>query len=439
MCGVGACCLLLLSLSTLSAQVPDPAMPMDPAIGLTPIEETALDPMVMEPMPVDPVPMDPALVDATNPVPVADPVPDPAATEPAPPDDWDLNDQGVYDPSDFFAVYMGTWGGFDAWTNHLLYRQKCERWYSVLAAKAEVATLLSQDQLGGLEIRYWYDPIPGPLSYAAHWVVKRPNGRFLADLYAMTPDQRDYRLDELDLLFGRSLLLTPDVFRTVSSLDGEGSMVDGYVFAYGDVVINKRTEVTGTVYANGKVWGKGDYVVGGAVPSNLSAPLDLVASYYDVLPLFAEAATKPAKDVTRTDKLKLSDLPGQICYVNGTLSLEKGGEIAGPGIVVAIGSITVAKDSVLGDGVTLISRENVRLQKDATIGSEAILWAMGTIRIEDESSLASGSLLSVGDIEIGRGCRVRRSLLVAGKKVRVQAEAEVQGAIISLDDVELGK
>jgi hypothetical protein len=403
------------------------------------MEETALDPMVMEPMPVDPVPMDPALVDATNPVPVADPVPDPAATEPAPPDDWDLNDQGIYDPDDLFVVYMGTWGGFEAWTNHLLYRQKCERWYDVLATKAEVNALASRDQLGGFEIRYWYDPIPGPLSYAGHWVVKRPDGRFLADLYAMTPDQREYRLDELDVLFGRPLLLTPDVFRTVSSTDGDGSLVDGFVFAYGDVVINKHTEVTGTVYANGKVRGKGDYVVGGAVPSSLSAPLDLVASYYDVLPLFAEAATKPAKDVTYAKELKLTGLPGQILYVNGAFLLESGGKLVGPGIVVATGRIRIAKDSVLGDGVTLISRTDVDLKKEATIGNEAILWAMGTIKIEDESKLASGSLLSVGDIEIGRGCRVRRSLLVAGKKVRVQAEAEVQGAIISLDDVELGK
>ncbi|OIP00084.1 MAG: hypothetical protein AUJ96_18855 [Armatimonadetes bacterium CG2_30_66_41] len=177
----------------------------------------------------------------------------------------------------------------------------------------EVTALLSKHEVGGFEIRYWYDPIPEPLAYAALYEVTQPNGGPLAVPYMMTPDQQDYRLDELDTLFRRPLYFSPDVFRDSSTLDG--SMVDGYVFAYGDVKINKRTTVTGTVYyANGDVRGRGDYVAGGAVPTSLSTPLDLVASYSDVLPLFAEAAKAPAKRVTRTDKVKLSALPGQTCY-----------------------------------------------------------------------------------------------------------------------------
>ncbi|NCO43372.1 MAG: hypothetical protein COZ06_06090 [Armatimonadetes bacterium CG_4_10_14_3_um_filter_66_18] len=64
---------------------------------------------------------------------------------------------------------------------------------------------------------------------------------------------------------------------------------------------------------------------------------------------------------------------------------------------------------------------------------------MGKILIDSESTLATGSLLSVGNIEIGRGCAIRRSLLAAGKKVEVEVGAAVQGAIISLDDVALGE
>ena len=164
---------------------------------LASVDTAMMDSTIVIAMVDDPMPYDPEMAASTLPGPV-------------PPDDWDLNDQGVFDKKrDYFSVYMGEIGGYDSWTHHGKYRKQALAWYAVLTTKPTIKSWLSRHALGGFEIRYWYDPIPGPLTYSARALIRTQDGIPFAEVFAMTTAARDYRLAELAILFGRPIMLSP--------------------------------------------------------------------------------------------------------------------------------------------------------------------------------------------------------------------------------------
>lgn len=176
----------------------------DYSVTLTTDEETAIDPLYDGTFDSEADP-DPASSDTPSDTDVDAPLP-------PPPPDWDLNDQGGYDPRlGDFTVYMGTIGGsrYKPFTHHGKYLQYAKNWFRILTARPAVTALLLACRAQAFEIRYWYDPIPGPLEFAAHLTTYTFDGAPLADVYVLNADQLDYRLDELEDLFGRPVFITP--------------------------------------------------------------------------------------------------------------------------------------------------------------------------------------------------------------------------------------
>ena len=150
------------------------------------------DPPTEEPPPDEPPPDEP-----------------PAGEGDIPPeDDYDWNDQGSEVGNKGLVVYMGCLRGVDPWTNHGLYVRKVVRWFELLRKKVIVRDWTKANPIAAIEIRYWYDPIPGPITCAASARVITFDGYVLARVYALTQEQLDCRLVELEALLGREVWIT---------------------------------------------------------------------------------------------------------------------------------------------------------------------------------------------------------------------------------------
>ena len=368
-----------------------------------------------------------------------------------PPDEPDLNDQGIWDARRDLIVYTGLGGVFDPWTHHLDYHTLATAWEEVLLAKPEIQQVAATNAIAAFEIRYWYDSLPGPVTADAHWVVTTEDQRLLAHVYALSAAAREARLYELQAQFGRPVLLTPVSDRSNEQVTSSAAatVVDGCLVSPGVVMVGKDGICTDGVYSGDAPKGAGTYVDCGPVPpaklaktthhkplvywsSCLPPYLPVLPSddnlYYGVTPFLEDAWLQPAGDFGVGGRLSLG---GGTLLVNGTFTLAAGGEIAGPGTIVATERLDLGERCRIGDGVVLIALAGMSIGDASTLGRGLILYGLSETKIGKQCAVGSASLISVLNVEIGEGTHLGGGLVMSSEKVDIKKGSRLTAGVVA--------
>lgn len=126
---------------------------------------------------------------------------DPTTMAPAPDSEYDLNHQGIWLPAQRFYVYLSRFPMYDPWKHQDKYKQMAQKWYHMVQR-----VVPDRPRGGAYEVLYWYDPTPAPLDYQLRLFVVDSRGLLVASVYVLEPKHRDFRLEELARLLGRSVL-----------------------------------------------------------------------------------------------------------------------------------------------------------------------------------------------------------------------------------------
>ena len=207
----------------------------------------------------------------------------------------------------------------------------------------------------------------------------------------------------------------------------ENAVINGSIFAYGDIEIKPNATVTnGMVYSTGSASGAGEYTVG-ELPDPLPERLSLDTSHYDGL--IAQAAQQESED-WHVAKNGSYSLDGQTRFVNGKAEVGTNAELHGPGTIVATDDIKIENNVKISGGVDLISGKKLTLSNNTAYkGSGNVIFAYEKIEIDNNTSGENSLLVfTPGELKLGNNASVFRGVLWGGT-VCLKNNALVIGAI----------
>ena len=199
--------------------------------------------------------------------------------------------------------------------------------------------------------------------------------------------------------------------------------VSGDVFNNGKVEVLKDANINGLLFCTGRVTGQGTYTLG-ELPDPLPAMPSLDTIPYDVK--LSEAAFQPEGDLV-TDGINLS---GETVLVNGKVVLTEGGNIMGPGVIVATEGIQIKEDSAISENAILIAGGKIELKERVSATNlDNTFFSANQIEIEKEGQIA-GALLSKGNVEIEENT-IFSGILYANGTVNIDKETNVEGCVVA--------
>lgn len=190
---------------------------------------------------------------------------------------------------------------------------------------------------------------------------------------------------------------------TIVSNIAKEQTITGDIFVHGDLDIGKDCTITGNVSATGEIdVGSGTNISGS---TNEGADLPAVqptldTAYYDDLILTASAQASG-------DRRFEAESVSATMYVNGDVDIDD--YIDGSGTIVATGSISINKNTDIGDGITLIASGSLLMGKNGNVGTNVTFYSSSNIDLNQGIVLGAGAgvgegvvLLSPGDIVLAK-------------------------------------
>ena len=204
-----------------------------------------------------------------------------------------------------------------------------------------------------------------------------------------------------------------------------GTTVTGDIFAdNGYRFVSGGPSVSGGIY---------DDVTGGTYPAPPAVPVPPVLDTSSYNAVIATAAAAPV-----TTPVYPWNLGNHTNYLNST-SLNVGGRIDGPGVLVVSGDISISSGSaVIGNNVTLISGGMITIDKDCSSGSNILFYANSGFDLAKNNTVAIGSsaLVTPGNINIKKELTFS-GLIYAGGAIDSDKTMTVTGAIVAVGSVRL--
>lgn len=204
-----------------------------------------------------------------------------------------------------------------------------------------------------------------------------------------------------------------------------GTTITGDIFAdNGYRFVSGGPTVSGGIY---------DDVTGGTYPAPPAVPVPPVLDTSSYNAAIATAAAAPV-----TTPVYPWNLGNHTNYLNSA-SLDVGGRIDGPGVLVVSGDISISSGSALiGNNVTLISGGMIAIDKDCSSGSNILFYASSCFDLAQNNSIAIGScaLVTPGNINIKKDL-VFSGLIYAGGTIDADKTMTVTGAIVAVGSVRI--
>lgn len=175
--------------------------------------------------------------------------------------------------------------------------------------------------------------------------------------------------------------------------------ITGDIFINGDMDMGRDSTIDGSVIATGQIELGANVTITGSTTPYAAPPAAQPAfdtTYYDNE--IATAALQPAGNQN------ISGAISGTTYVNGNVIIN--GDLTGSGAIVTTGDITIRKDRVVGNGITLISGDVFTAAGNVSIGSNCTVYASSQLTMGSNNNVgSSGSnngsvLLSDGGIDI---------------------------------------